>query len=359
MINNNQQIHFRSNINPQDYSNKPNYDKSLDWLNNPKFEDDEDEQVNTTQNKNNKLRNALIGSLVALATISIPAIELTDKNNSIDKYNYSVPQKDNIETICNPELIAKGGRNDSLVETEEFLKLLNFAGMDNLPSSTQSAIRMTASANYEPVMVSDANAKEKLINQVEKVQKVIDTAIKQSLEKPHKTYAQEQLEYKAKYISSVDIIDQVDFSEISKYRQDLSYLKAQLRNYVDPIERADIKSNEKLKESINKAQNLVDNLTEQCKKYGQIVGNTDYNHTLSRFELIDLLNQESLEGLDKWTKKIIISKATENYNPINFDDIKDNDKIKEKNKIIGEEVQKAQDILDFEALKYKLSNLPQ
>ena len=42
-----------------------------------------------------------------------------------------------------------------------------------------------------------------------------------------------------------------------------------------------------------------------------------------------------------------------------FDKIQDKKEIKEKNKQICEEVQKAQDILDFEALNYKLNHLPQ
>ncbi len=352
MINIKPQYLFRPTIQPQEKYNINN--QSFDTL------DDEDYKFETEKPKSNKIRNTLLGSLVALASISIPTIEYLDKPQVADiNYNITNRNNDKIEVICNPELIAKGGKNDSLVETREFLNLLNFDRMKSFPKSTQSGIEMVASAHYHPVMISDKNAKEKIIKQVEEIQKMVDTCIDNYIKNPDKTYEQKILEYQAKYISPVEIIDQVDFSEISKYQRNLSVLKAQLRNSVDRIERKDYYSNEKLQTAVNKAQKFVDELVEQCKKYGKIAGNTDYNNNLSKQELIDLLDHKSIDGLDKWTKRKIINKATDTYTPISFDNIKDENKIKEKNKQIGEEVQKAQYILDCEATIYKYNNLNQ
>lgn len=358
MINNNPQYFFNTNNQQNKKTSIPTTNnESLDWLNEENIDDEDNFEIKSP--KSNKTKNILLGSLIALAAISVPTIEYLDKPKNIEIDYQLSPNKEKTEMICNPELIAKGGKNDSLVEIPEFLKLLNFSGMKNLPQSTQSAIEMIASAHYQPVMVSDAQAKEKLITQVEKIQKMVDNCIENSIKKPLKTHEQKLFEHNAKYISSVEIIDQVDFSEITKYQKDITVLKAILRNSVKPIKRDAFDCYEQEQKAINQAQISVNKIVEQYKKYAKIAGNTDYNNNLSTTELIDLLDKRSLDGIDKKTKKEIINKATTNYKPIIFDKIQDKKEIKEKNKQICEEVQKAQDILDFEALNYKLNHLPQ
>lgn len=350
MIDNKPQYYFRPTIPPE---------KQFINTNKDIVDIDDDEAFEYQKPQSNKVRNTLLGSLVALAAITIPTVQHLDKSTTSAQvdYNITTQDKDKTEIICNPELIAKGGKSDSIVETREFLNLLNFSAMDNLPKGTKSGIEMVASAHYQPVNIGDVNAKEKLIQQVQDIQEMVDKCIENSLKNPSKTYTQKMLEHKLKYITSEEIIDRVDFSEALKYQRDVSVLKALLRNSVPRIERKDYDSNERANNEVKKAQDFVNKLVEQYKLYGKIAGNSDYNNILSKSELVDLLNHQSLEGIDKWTKKEIISKATESYTPITFDKIKDENKIKEKNKIIGEEVQKAQDILDMEALNYKLTEL--
>lgn len=356
MIKNTPQYFFNTNNQQNKKTSIPiTNDKSLDWINQDNLDDDDNFERNKSQS--NKARNILIGSLMALATISVPTIEYLDTPKKVAIDNQLTPEKEKTEIICNPELIAKGGKDDNMVEIQEFLNLLNFSGMENLPQSTQSAIEMIASAHYQPVLVSDEHAKEKLISQVEEIQKMVDKCIENSIKNPSKTYEQKLLDYQSKYISSVDIIDQVDFSEISKYQKDITVLKALLRNSVKPIRRDAFDCYDQEQKAINQAQISVNKLVEQHKKYAKIAGNTDYNNNLSTPELIELLDKGSLKGIDKKTKKEIINKATTQYKTIIFDEIQDKEEIKETNKRICEEIQKAQNILDAEALKYKLSQL--
>lgn len=343
MINNNPQYYFKPTIPKYNY----NDDKNIVDNKNP----------NNKTNKN-KLKNALLGSLVALSAISIPAIEMLDKPN-VETNNYYTtytPSQDT-EIMCNPELIAKGGKNDSLVEISEFLNLLNFSAMEKLPPQKQKTIKMIASANYIPVNICDNNAKEKITEQIVRIQNIVDKTIENNINNPTKSHYQKMLEHKLNYITSEEIIDNVDFSEILKYQKDISVLKAILRNSVQLIPRNDYNAYHKREKAINDAQNFVNNQVEQYKKYSKIAGNTDYNNYLSKKELINLLNLQSLEGIDKLTQKAIISKAIETYTPITFDNIQDDNKIKEKNQLIGTEVQKAQEIIDSEALNYKLQEL--
>ena len=351
-----------NNIFNGNQNNQINYTPYQTQLYNPSsennFPNSETEEENA---KSNKYKNILVGSLLALAAISIPTVDLIDRNDRLDDYNFTEmnnrinePEE---EIICRPELLAKGGKDDKTLERDEFLNLLNFSAMEKLSPHAQNAIKLMASAHYTPVNVNDKEAKEKIIKQVQDIQHMVDYVIDENIKNPSKNYYERLAEYNREYISSIEIIDRVNFNELYRYQKDVSLLKALLRNNTNPIKRQSVDAYEKLEKELNKAQNIVDDITEQYKRYSNIAGNNDFNNKLDKKEFLNLLNLKSLEGVDSDKQKEIISLALEKYQTIIFDKIKDKKAINATNQRITEEVQKAQDIIDNEALQYKLDQL--
>ena len=238
MINNKPQYFFIPTIPPQQVINKNNFDQETIPENNS------ENNTPDTTGKTNKshVRNALLGSLIALSSITVPMIETESENKYINSNYNSYNTEETTKVICNPELIAKGGKNDSMIEISEFLNLLNFSNMSNLPKNQQSTIRMIASAHYTPIDITKPQAKEKLIEQVNRIQAMVDKSIENHKENPYESHQEKLAKINREYITASELINQVDFSEIKKYKKDVSILKAILKNSIQRIPRKDFAS---------------------------------------------------------------------------------------------------------------------
>ena len=311
------------------------------------------EKYGFNKKSSSKYTNALIGSLMGLSVLSIPTLEIIDstggKQNQFYYSSYTAPKE---EVICNPEKLAQGGEDDSMVELDEIMNLIDFSGMAQLPQSTQKAILTIASAYVQPVEANNPKAKEKIIHQTQEIQRMVDKLIYDEVINPSKSPEEKLAEFKRNNITADDVLEFVDFSELQKYQKDISVLKANLKNTIGYIPRKDYDSNERAEKAAQDAQQFVDKLTAQYKRYSKIAGNSDYDHTLSKEELISLLDQRSADGIDKKTKAKIIANATADYKTVMFRDIQDH-QIKEMNEKVCEEIQKAQNKLDQEANGYR------
>ncbi len=308
------------------------------------------------QPKSHKCRDALFGSLMGLAVIGIPVIEIIEPTPNSSKYSnveVEYPELQD-EIICNPSQLAKGnGDDDSMVELNEIMNLIDFSGMAQLPQSSQKAILTVASAYVRPVLANDPDAKEKIIKQTQDIQQMVDKLIYDEVINPSKSPEEKLAEFKRNNITADEILEFVDFSKLLKYQKDISVLKANLKTSIGYIPRKDYNSNEKAEKAAANAQQYVDELVTKYKRYGKIAGNSDYDHTLTKEELIGLLDQRSADGIDKKTKTEIIANATAGYKTLMFKNIKDNE-IKDMNERVCEEIQKAQNKFDNQANNYRL-----
>ena len=318
------------------------------------IEDNNDEYGFYTK-KTSKVKNALVGSLMGLATIGLPTLTIIDAADRKSFYNYNRHAEPIEEVItCNPEKLAQGcGDDDSLVELDEIMNLIDFSGMAQLPEGTKKAILTVASAHVQPVYANDPDAKEKIIKQTQEIQQMVDKLIYKEVVNPDPTVEERLAEYRRNNITADDLFEFIDFSELQKYQKDISVLKAGLRNTIGYIPRKDFDSNERAEQAVENAQKFVDELTAKYKRYSKIAGNSDYDHILSKEELIGLLDQRSADGIDKKTKARILANATAGYKTIMFRDINDA-QIKETNEKVCEEIQKAQDKFDNQANNYRL-----
>lgn len=314
---------------------------------------DLNEKYGFNKKNSSKYTNALIGSLMGLSVLTIPTLEIIDGSGSNHYNNSTSYVEPKEEIICNPEKLAQGcGDDDSTVELPEIMNLIDFSGMAQLPQSTQKAIQTVASAYVHPVNANDPDAKQKIIKQTQEIQRMVDKLIYDEVINPSKSPEEKLAEFRRNNITADDILEFVDFSELQKYQKDISVLKANLKNSIGYIPRKDYDSNERAEKAAQNAQHFVDKLTAQYKRYSKIAGNSDYDHTLSKEELISLLDQRSADGIDKKTKAKIIANATADYKTVMFRDIQDH-QIKEMNEKVCEEIQKAQNKLDQEANGYR------
>ena len=315
---------------------------------------DLNEKYGFNKKNSSKYTNALIGSLMGLSVLSIPTLEIIDGSGSNHYNNSTSYVEPKEEIICNPEKLAQGcGDDDSLVELKEIMNLIDFSGMAQLPEGTKKAILTVASAHVQPVYANDPDAKEKIIKQTQEIQQMVDKLIYKEVVNPDPTVEERLAEYRRNNITADDLFEFIDFSELQKYQKDISVLKAGLRNTIGYIPRKDFDSNERAEQAVENAQKFVDELTAKYKRYSKIAGNSDYDHILSKEELIGLLDQRSADGIDKKTKARILANATAGYKTIMFRDINDA-QIKETNEKVCEEIQKAQDKFDNQANNYRL-----
>ena len=122
-------------------SSKTNNDKNI---NNNIEEKNNSDIKETTENKTNKNKNMLVGSLIALATIGTPTAFYIDDNSNYENLDNteiveSMPEEQ--EIFCNPKALARGGEDDSVVELNELMNLLNFSSADGLPESEIEALK--------------------------------------------------------------------------------------------------------------------------------------------------------------------------------------------------------------------------
>lgn len=329
-------------------SSKTNNDKNI---NNNIEEKNNSDIKETTENKTNKSKNMLVGSLIALATIGTPTAFYIDDNNNYENLDNteiveSMPEEQ--EIFCNPKALARGGEDDSVVELNELMNLLNFASADGLPESEIEALKTIAMANLTPIAANDTDAKEKITEQIQRVQDWIDNSANEYKINPPKSEYEKKIEYNMKYVTDNEILSNVDVSELSKYQKDKTVLAALISGSRERIERSDADVIEKIEKQVRDAQTLVDNITEKYKRNAKIAGNTDFDNTLSKKELVNMLDLRSLDGLSAQERTKILKSAIKGYKPVMFD-VKNNADIKTTNKQLTQIVQNTQDKIDTQA----------
>lgn len=300
---------------------------------------------------NNKYRNALMGSLMAMAAITMPTVILLDEEPQ-EYYYHSEPQKEQFEDItCNVDALAKGGKDDYTVEPEEIMQALNFDGIECLPQTEQKAIKSIASVYAQPVNAHDPDARNKVIKQIQYMQRLIDNAINNSPNQPDPVTGERKKSYEEKYITGSELVDNLDYSEILKYQKDVSVLRALLRGGMSRIERNDPNVGEKFDAECEKAQKTIDHITHRYKMNSHIVGNDNYDNAVTAKEIEGVLDKSSLKELSPEEQKSILSGALGSFKTITFTELNNNNDIKKTNQRVGSELQRIQDMVDSEARK--------
>lgn len=311
----------------------------------------ETDEVHYEAPKNGKYKNVLMGSLMAMAAIAMPTVILLDEEPQ-EYYYFSEPQKEQFEDItCNVDALAKGGKDDYTVEPEEIMQVLNFDGMECLPKTEQKAIKSIASVYAQSVNVHDPDAKSKIVKQVQYMQKLIDNAINNSPNQPDPKTDERKKSYEEKYISSNEVVDNLDYSEILKYQKDVSVLRALLRGETSRIKRDDPMVAEKFDAECKRAQKTIDQIAGHYKMNARIVGNDNFDNIITANEIEGVLDKSSLNDLSPEEQKSILSTALGSFKPIMFGDLNNDKDIKKTNQRVGAELQKIQHIVDAEAQK--------
>lgn len=229
-----------------------------------------------TSKKSHSYKNALMGSLMALATIAAPVAIMLDDNN--DDYYY---------TTSSPFVY-----NNSTNGTE-----------DSVPS-------------YD----------KELSNK--------------SME-----------EYQRDFITCGELTDCLDYSKIKKYQKDVTVLNALLSGNFARIRRDDPERSEKFGKAIEEAQATIDKIAHKYEMNSRIVGNDDYDNTISREEMVGALDLSSIKDLSDKEQVSIVKKAMNNVKPFMFSELQDIDDIKKTNQQLCERLQVIQNTVDADARK--------
>ena len=303
----------------------------------------------TAEQKDSRAKNILLSSLIALSALSIPAIEYAD--------DYSPNAHSKVETktvidnsiTCNPEIIAKGGEDDNIVEPEELINLLDFSHMQTISPDANTLVKTDIFSNLKPVDINSPDAKNKIVEQVQKAQAAIDHYSNKLAETPYVSFQEQQNAFNAKYITGDEFLDNVDFSELKRYQPDVTVLRALIRTNVPRIERNEAKVAEKYEKEVEKIQEFVNGITKKYELKSNIAGNDDFDEILSYDEFKSLLNTDCLHDLPKETKIKLLDNAMKNYHTIIIGDLKGKKDVKRKNQEIFIELQKIQNNLDANA----------
>ncbi len=230
-----------------------------------------------TPKKSRSYKNALMGSLMALATISAPvAIVLDDYNND---YYYHTTGSSSVY-------------NDSTSGIE-----------DSVPS-------------YD----------KELSNK--------------SME-----------EYQRDFITCNELTDCLDYSKLKKYQKDVTVLNALLGGSFERIRRDDPERSEKFGKAIEDAQATIDEIAHNYEMNSHIVGNDDYDNTISREEMVGALDLSSIKDLSDKEQIAIVKKAMKDAKPFMFSKLQDIDDVKETNQQLCEKLQVIQNTVDADARK--------
>lgn len=315
------------------------------------FDEDGMTYDDTPKTTSNKYKNALMGSLMTMAAIAMPAAVLLE-DDSQAYYHSSQPKQENYEdVICNVDALAKGGKDDYVVEPEEIMQMLNFDGVEKLPKTERKAIYSIASVYARPINVNDPDARKKIIEEAQYIQKFVDKAVDQAADPENLNYSQKVKDYEQKYVSGNELVDNLDYSEISKYQKDVSVLRALLRGGISRIRRDDPNISEKFANECEKAQRTIDNIAARYKMNSHIVGNDNFDNSVTAKEIEGILDKTSLQDLSPEEQKSILSGALGSFKTINFMELKTDKDIKKTNQQVGKEVQKIQNAVDSAARK--------
>lgn len=294
------------------------------------------------------------GLLVALGLVTAPiAAEMTE--SEYDHYAYPVRTvtitKEDQNILNKADSLAKFGRDSSVLESKEFQELLDYSKIQHLPQITQRGIKSLSHGTYIPINMNSPKAKETVLKNVKDAQHSIDHLAKCYAEGRMKSPIQSPIEYACDHITSDEILNEVDFSELKFYQKDISFTKGLIRFSTESIRRDDPKAAEKEEKAIKNAQRLVDSIVQKYKIRAQVSGNYDGDEILTKGELAGLLNMQNLEGLPYELRIRIIQKAVEDYEPISLSMVKDQRDVKRANEKVDADSTKAQKKLDEWALR--------
>lgn len=322
---------------------------------------EEEDYINPFQDlvppkKTHKGRDAVLGSLMAMATIAMPTAVLLENDkvpvaDSSYRIELVAPPEEFEGTYCNPTALAIGGENDTIVEPAEIMQLLDYSRLETLPKEEQEDIISTAKALINPVNANDDDADKNVIGQVRHLQGVINQAIEKSPNRPSMQYGEAgQEEYERKFITGKELVDCLDYSELSKYQKDTSLLKALLWCNMAEIKRDDAKALEKFDAERQRAQKVIDDISNKYRLNSYVVANGDCNNVITVNEIRGLLDTSVIGHLPRYEQKRVLKEALGSFKTILFNDLKDENDIGEVNKRILDEVQKVQDKLDRRAV---------
>lgn len=259
----------------------------------PKVEENE----TPAPKKERSYKNALMGSLMALAALTAPVVIMLDDSDDYGDY--------------------------PITTQSEFTRTFDMEEDDNT----------TVPSSYTTGYDEDEDGKR--------------TTPKYKTEFSNESMA----EYARDYISGNELVNSLDYSEIGKYQKDVTVLRALLRNGFPKIRRDDPERSEKFGRAIDQAQATIDHIAHRYKLNSQIVGNSDFDNTVSKGEMISALDLKSIQDLPENEQVAILKKATKDVKPFMFSDLQDMDDIKRVNKQLGEVLQRIQNTVDADARK--------
>lgn len=306
-----------------------------------------DSSVNKeSEQKNNKTRNMLLASLMALATLtSLPFVTGSDDSPRVNEDN---------------KILETGLQNNKSIgdyeNTQKLMGLINFDSMNGLSETQKKSIEMLTIARLNEINALNPESKSMMKSQVNAVQRMVDKMSSNYKDKYLSPEDQIRMEMAMKFVTDDEILDNIDFSELSKYQNDLTVLKALIAGSRERIRREDPESEGKVIQQVKDGQTLVNIITTKYKQRAKVAGNTDGDNSLSLKELLQMLNLSSLDGLSSEEQMNILRGALSNYKTQYFSTDND-DEIKRSNEELTKVVQDAQDKIDSQADAHKRFNI--
>lgn len=292
-----------------------------------------------TPQKKHKTKNMLIGSLIALASLaSVPF--MVDSSSKDSQFYNTTPETE--MTI-----------NDDVNYEETPTAMINFDSTKGLTPSQKESIDILVASRLNGI---DPENKVLLNKQVKSTQLMIDKLAAKYKDKTITEDDKIRMEMQIRYITDKELLDRVNFTEISKYQHDLTVLKALIAGSRERIPRNSSDAQEEFDKQVENAQKLVNDITTKYKKRAKVAGNTDGDTSISLKELLQMLNLSSLDGLSEEEQMNILRGALSNYKTQYFSADNDED-IKRSNEQITNVVQDAQNKIDSQADAHKRFNL--
>ena len=292
-----------------------------------------------TPQKKHKTRDMLIGSLIALASLATVPF-MADSNSKVSQIYNTTPETE--MTI-----------NDDVNYEETPTAMINFDSTKGLTPSQKESIDILVASKLNGI---DPENKELLNKQIKSIQLMVD---KLSAKYKDKTITEDdkiRMEMKIKYITDDELLDRVNFTELSKYQHDLTVLKALIAGSRERIPRNSSDAQEEFDKQVENAQKLVNDITTKYKKRAKVAGNIDGDTSFSLKELLYTLNLSSLNGLSEEEQINILRGALSNYKTQYFS-ANDDEEIKRSNEQITKVIQEAQDKIDSQADAHKRFNI--
>ncbi|MCR5265471.1 MAG: hypothetical protein K6E29_02625 [Cyanobacteria bacterium RUI128] len=304
-------------------------------------------------------RNLIGGALLAASLISAPfaldAIENSGDEFYMPTTSHCVVHDDYDKAVMEAAgVLAQGGKDPSTLEYREFKQLIDYSPLDCMPNfSAREGAKIMATIVYNPVNMNSANAKEEVLKQVKSIQSSINKLAEDYKKNPPKSSQQIYAEYAMKYVTDREILDNVDFSELQYYQNDITVLRHSINMSREKIRRDDPDADKKKQKAIENAQRLVNSIVAKYQMKASVHGNYNADDVLSKGELASLLNMENIEDLPVEYKACVITKALENYKPLDVRYATNQQQVDITNRKVDEERDKAQALLDQWAIKAK------